>query len=424
MGGAFRQVLMALAVVFAWPGPGAAQDAPSWGVVNVGVLAHRGTGDLEANWAPLRDHLDAAVPGSRFQFIPVTLVSAQGQLENRNLDFLITNPGHYVTLERDFPMSVLATRVRHAPSGEITRAFGSVVFTAATSDIAALRDIAGRSVLAVDAAAFGGFQVAWHEFAHQGIDLFRDPASLSFSGFPQDQIVTRVLAGEVDVGIVRSGLLEAMAREGRIRLDDVRVLNPNADYAHPVRLSTRLYPEWPFLALAGTDATMRNAVARALLDTSAPEARARLGLADSWEAPVSYHAVRDLLAAYGEAAQAEAAGPWLRWVALAALVLAPVGAALLWLRRRRVAPAAPAAPPSVTAAAAEPEASHPPLTRREAEILAQICDGNSTKEIAKALGISPKTVEFHRSNLLRKFGAHSSLQLVKLASGQPTQGFP
>ena len=41
-----------------------------------------------------------------------------------------------------------------------------------------------------------------------------------------------------------------------------------------------------------------------------------------------------------------------------------------------------------------------------------------TKGIAKALGISPKTVEFHRSNLLKKYDAKSSLQLVKLAGSQ------
>lgn len=416
MGALHRWLLVAVtAIVAGMPGHGAAQDAPGWGVVNVGVLAHRGTSDFEATWAPLRGYLDEAVPGWRFQFTPVTLVSARGQLETRNLDFLITNPGHYITLERDFPMSVLATRVRRTPSGEETRAFGSVIFTAAGSGVQALRDIEGRSVIAVDAAAFGGFQVAWDEFAKQGIDLFRDPATLTFAGFPQDRIVTQVLAGRADVGIVRSGLIEAMAREGRISLADVVVLNANADYAHPDQLSTRLYPEWPFLALAGIDPSLRNAVARALLATSAADA----ALADVWDAPVSYHAVRDLLAGY-DAARAgtrpAAPGP-LRWAVLAALLLPALGAGLFWVRRLRSGRRAP----EVSEVDLQPEPpDFPALTRREAEILAQICNGHSTKQIAQALGISPKTVEFHRSNLLRKFGVHSSLQLVKLAAEAAT----
>ncbi len=401
-------------------GRGIAQDAPSWGVANVGVLAHRGTGDFEATWAPLRSYLDTAVPAWRFQFTPVTLVSARGQLENRNLDFLITNPGHYVTLEREFPMSVLATRVRHTAAGDLTRAFGSVIFTAAGSGIEALRDVRGRSVLAVDAAAFGGFQVAWDEFAKQGVDLFRDPASLAFTGFPQDQIVARVLEGGADVGIVRSGLLEAMAREGRIDLAQVTVLNPNADYGHPDRLSTRLYPEWPFLALAGTEAALRTAVARALLDTSAAIGGAGADLADSWEAPVSYHAVRDLLTAYDAAAAARET-PAVSWVALAALVVPILAAAgLLYRRGRRAGPEPQAGTPQANAPAPDVRDDYPALTRRETEVLKQICNGHSTKEIARALGISPKTVEFHRSNLLRKFEAQSSLHLVKLAADHRT----
>jgi len=416
MRGFLQNLLLAFTLCPVMPWSATAQDAPSWGVVNVGVLAHRGTGDFEAVWAPLRDYLDGAVPGWRFQFTPVTLVSARGQLENRNLDFLITNPGHYVTLAREFPMSVLATRLPRGPDGEPTGAFGSVVFTAAESDITALRDIAGRSVLAVDAAAFGGFQVAWHEFAKQGIDLFRDPTSLTFTGFPQDQIVTRVLAGDADVGIVRSGLLEAMAREGQIALDAAKVLNPNADFAHPVRLSTRLYPEWPFLVLAGTDTALATAVARALLATSLPEIVLHHALRDTWEAPVSYHAVAELLAAY-YAAQAEPDTAAQSWPVLAALILPAAALALIWLRRRR----APAAVPLAAEAAEDTvDDDYPDLTPREDEILAQICDGQSTKAIANLLGISPKTVEFHRSNLLRKFGAQSSLQLVKLASGRHT----
>lgn len=416
MRGLIRLCLVALALAVAMPGPGAAQDAPSWGVVNVGVLAHRGTGDFDADWAPLRDYLDAAVPGWHFQFTPVTLVSARGQIERQDLDFLVTNPGHYVTLARDFPMSVIATRVRHGPSGEITRTFGSVIFTASGSGIETLRDIEGRFVLAVDAGAFGGFQVAWHEFAQRGIDLFDHPGSLAFTGFPQDQIVTRVIEGGADVGIVRSGLIEAMARERQIDLGDVAVLNANADYSHPDRLSTRLYPEWPFLALAGTEPALRNAVALALLATSAPDRGGATDLVDTWDAPVSYHAVHDLLDAYtaARAPRLLAVSPSLALVAVLALMLLALGLRGRATRRHR-APAAPDAPAEATE-----EGDLPPLTPREAEILGQICDGHSTKQIAKVLGISPKTVEFHRSNLLRKFGVHSSIQLVKRASGHPT----
>jgi DNA-binding CsgD family transcriptional regulator len=46
-------------------------------------------------------------------------------------------------------------------------------------------------------------------------------------------------------------------------------------------------------------------------------------------------------------------------------------------------------------------------------ILAEIVRGSSSKEIARALQISPRTVEFHRANLLKKFGARNTAELVR-----------
>jgi DNA-binding CsgD family transcriptional regulator len=53
------------------------------------------------------------------------------------------------------------------------------------------------------------------------------------------------------------------------------------------------------------------------------------------------------------------------------------------------------------------------LTPRELLILAEIVKGHSSKEVARALEISPRTVEFHRANLLKKFGAKNTAELVR-----------
>ena len=52
------------------------------------------------------------------------------------------------------------------------------------------------------------------------------------------------------------------------------------------------------------------------------------------------------------------------------------------------------------------------LTARESEILPHMMDGRSSKEIARELGISHRTVEVHRSNILRKLGASSVFELA------------
>ncbi|MEK6803148.1 MAG: helix-turn-helix transcriptional regulator [Nitrospirota bacterium] len=54
-------------------------------------------------------------------------------------------------------------------------------------------------------------------------------------------------------------------------------------------------------------------------------------------------------------------------------------------------------------------------TAREREILNHIWAGLTSHEIAARLQIAPKTVESHRANLLRKFRASNSAQLLRLA---------
>lgn len=55
------------------------------------------------------------------------------------------------------------------------------------------------------------------------------------------------------------------------------------------------------------------------------------------------------------------------------------------------------------------------LTQREREILTLIAEGYRNKEIANSLYISPKTVEKHRSNLMRKLDLHNTSALISFA---------
>ena len=56
-----------------------------------------------------------------------------------------------------------------------------------------------------------------------------------------------------------------------------------------------------------------------------------------------------------------------------------------------------------------------PLSPREREIVQLLAEGNSNKEVARALEISVKTAETHRSNTMRKMGFDSVSDLVRYA---------
>lgn len=53
------------------------------------------------------------------------------------------------------------------------------------------------------------------------------------------------------------------------------------------------------------------------------------------------------------------------------------------------------------------------LTPRERVVLTQLVRGRSNREVARALGVSPRTIEFHRGNIMKKLGANNSADLVR-----------
>jgi DNA-binding CsgD family transcriptional regulator len=62
---------------------------------------------------------------------------------------------------------------------------------------------------------------------------------------------------------------------------------------------------------------------------------------------------------------------------------------------------------------AKPFARHDALTPRERMVLAQIVKGRSNREAARILGVSPRTIEFHRGNIMKKMDANNSADLVR-----------
>lgn len=59
------------------------------------------------------------------------------------------------------------------------------------------------------------------------------------------------------------------------------------------------------------------------------------------------------------------------------------------------------------------------LTTRERQVATMLAEGLTSKEIARALEISPRTVEVYRARLLDKFAARNSLELVAQLAGVP-----
>jgi DNA-binding NarL/FixJ family response regulator len=69
----------------------------------------------------------------------------------------------------------------------------------------------------------------------------------------------------------------------------------------------------------------------------------------------------------------------------------------------------------VEAYLAKTELPYNPLTDRERQVLQLVAEGNTTKQIAAILGVSPKTAETHRVNVMDKLDIHTTAGLVRYA---------
>jgi DNA-binding NarL/FixJ family response regulator len=61
------------------------------------------------------------------------------------------------------------------------------------------------------------------------------------------------------------------------------------------------------------------------------------------------------------------------------------------------------------------EATNNRLTPRQREIIQLLAEGKSSKEIAVALGLSTKTAETHRANIMKRLNCHSASEIVRYA---------
>lgn len=320
-----------LLMLYFWVGAQAADPART--EVRIGVLAKRGDEKTIQRWQPTADYLSHEIPKYRFVVVPLDFAEIDRVVAEAGVDFVLANPAIYVGLEKHYGIGRIATmRNRNGQQGYTV--FGGVIFTRSDrKDINTLRDISGKHLAAVKENSLGGYQMAWRELAKAGVTLGED-TFLQFKG-THDAVVYAVLNGQADVGTVRSDTLERMNEEGKIRLDQIKVINrqrhANFNYLH----STRLYPEWSFARLVQTGEDLSHDVAIALLRMPVDWDAARSGHVAGWTVPGNYQPVHELMrelrigpyADLGRITFADLVRNYWRWMILTLLALLLLGAA-------------------------------------------------------------------------------------------------
>ncbi|MCE5312037.1 MAG: diguanylate cyclase [Nitrospiraceae bacterium] len=263
--------------------------------MKIGILSFRPKPQTLAQWQPLAKALKHAMPERDFVIKPLTYPELNKAVAEKQLDFVFTNPGHFVQLKVKGGLSApLATLAVDLGGRRFSVFGGSILSRAGDARINTLKDIRGRTIAVPDTESLGGYQMQAYELFLTGISLPKD-AKLMITGMPHDNVVKAVIDGRADVGFVRSGVIEGMVREGKLDLKQLKILNLQNLPDFPYKVSTRLYPEWPFSALVDTDEKLARRVAAALFTLEESNASFLPDGIHSFSVPANYTPMEEML---------------------------------------------------------------------------------------------------------------------------------
>mmetsp|Transcript_57396 Transcript_57396/g.122054 ORF Transcript_57396/g.122054 Transcript_57396/m.122054 type:complete len:1291 (+) Transcript_57396:186-4058(+) len=202
--------------------------------------------------------------GLEFEVLPLNFDQNFEYVSGRKLDYIYSNPAAYTCMMAEFAVVTIASMVNFR-KGNALEKFAGVIFTRNDSDIVNISDLTRASVAAVSISGLGAMQLQQAELLDLGIDVMTDVERLIFTG-SQGKIVADVEAGYVDVGFVRTDMIDRSVAAGTTQWETFRVLNLQSDDGgdFPFKRSTAFTPEWPIGGLVHVPHEINALVAQAL----------------------------------------------------------------------------------------------------------------------------------------------------------------
>lgn len=300
--GRLGRLTLALAALLVVPGSLGlhAQDGVSETaeIFNIGVQATEGATRVLEAWQPTVARLNAAAEAQqmpyRFAVRPHTQSTMFQAVENGELDLVLSDPAAYVALEVENGARAVLSMAHMVGETTFDRT-GAVIFVRRDSPIRSMNQLPGTRLMAAHQSDFSGWWLAEQEMRKHRLDPPDTFSEVVFSGGNEREVVYAVQSGLVDVGVIRAGVLESLARDGVIELGSFAPVQKMTFEGYPFWVSTPLYPEWVLSAMPGVPEGALAHVIDTLLRSNpgGPEARALNNAA--WQAPENYQSVHDLL---------------------------------------------------------------------------------------------------------------------------------
>ena len=118
--------------------------------VTIGVLAIRPKPEIMKMYQPLADELSKNISGYHFNILPLQYKETKPAIVAGQINFMITNAGHYVAIEAEHPIANLATLVQRTQDGKPISNLGGVILVHSDKQgIVELSDLKGKKIVAV-----------------------------------------------------------------------------------------------------------------------------------------------------------------------------------------------------------------------------------------------------------------------------------
>ena len=256
-------------------------------ILYLGIPANHPLAEMRQQWQPLADYLSRAVPGHRIELQILDQDQMRKALNSNGLDFLLGGPVDLIKQRENSVMTgVLATLVRSENGAPVPVFGGAIIRRKERADIRQLNDLQGKLIVATGPEYIGSYAASLRELKDAGVKL--ETLRIRHIGQPFSRVVDAVLNGEADAGFVRTGLIETMERSGQLPLDRIEVINRQGFTGFPYLASTRLYPEYPFIALTHTEPDIVRQITVALLSLKPTDAAARAAGIHGFNPPADY----------------------------------------------------------------------------------------------------------------------------------------
>lgn len=248
-----------------------AMPADTRPVVRIGLVDTFSPNFYIDTYAATIQYLKKRLPQYRFESVEFANDSALTRADAQGLDFLLSSAGTFGVRGKELGMEHIVMRKR-SDVKNASRSVASVfVVRADNEQIRTLKDMRLKRAAATNPSSFDGWLIALDEIAQAGFSPERFFASVQFTEYNYPDVISRVLVGQADVGVLTRCELEKLEQQGLVDSQSVKVINAKNDALEACSRSSDLYPAEVIAVFPHTDAQLAKAVTIALLQMPSHE---------------------------------------------------------------------------------------------------------------------------------------------------------